>query len=117
MRAGLTTIEVMEEDGLLANATAMGELIMNGMRRELAGVPGLVEVRGTGLMIGVELDRPCGEIVGMALKAGLVLNVTADSVVRLLPPLILSREQAELTVSLLAPLIREVLARPNPSAA
>ena len=117
MRAGLTTIEVMEEDGLLANATAMGDLIMNGMRRELAGVPGLVEVRGTGLMIGVELDRPCSEIVGMALKAGLVLNVTADSVVRLLPPLILSREQAELTVSLLAPLIREVLARPNPSAA
>jgi acetylornithine aminotransferase len=111
MRAGLTTIEVMEEDGLIENATLMGQLIMDGMRRELAGVPGFVEVRGMGLMIGIVLDRPCSEVVGMALKAGLVLNVTADTVVRLLPPLIINREQAELTVSTLAPLIREVLSR------
>jgi len=117
MRAGLTTIEVMEEDGLIENATLMGQLIMDGMRRELAGVPGFVEVRGMGLMIGIVLDRPCSEVVGMALKAGLVLNVTADTVVRLLPPLIINREQAELTVSTLAPLIREVLSRPLQQAA
>jgi acetylornithine aminotransferase len=117
MRAGLTTIEVMEEDGLIDNATLMGQLIMDGMRRELAGVPGFVEVRGMGLMIGIVLDRPCSEVVGMALKAGLVLNVTADTVVRLLPPLIINREQAELTVSTLAPLIREVLSRPLKQAA
>jgi len=117
MRAGLTTIEVMEEDGLIDNATLMGQLIMDGMRRELAGVPGFVEVRGMGLMIGIVLDRPCSEVVGMALKAGLVLNVTADTVVRLLPPLIINREQAELTVSTLAPLIREVLSRPLQQAA
>jgi acetylornithine aminotransferase len=112
MRAGLVTIDVMEEDGLLDHATAMGEVIMGGMRRELAGVPGVREVRGTGLMIGIELDRPCGEVVGLALKAGLVLNVTAASVVRLLPPLILSREQAELAVATLAPILRDVASRP-----
>jgi acetylornithine/N-succinyldiaminopimelate aminotransferase len=112
MRAGLVTIDVMEEDGLLEHATAMGEVLMGGMRRELAGVPGVREVRGTGLMIGIELDRPCGEVVGLALKAGLVLNVTADSVVRLLPPLILSREQAELAVATLAPILRDVATRP-----
>ena len=112
MRAGLVTIDVMEEDGLLEHATAMGEVLMGGLRRELAGVPGVREVRGTGLMIGIELDRPCGEVVGLALKAGLVLNVTADRVVRLLPPLILSREQAELAVATLAPILRDVASRP-----
>jgi acetylornithine aminotransferase len=112
MRAGLVTLDVMEEDGLLDHATAMGEVLMGGMRRELAGVPGVREVRGTGLMIGIELDRPCGEVVGLALKAGLVLNVTASSVVRLLPPLILSREQAELAVATLAPILRDVASRP-----
>jgi len=112
MRAGLVTLDVMEEDGLLDHATAMGEVLMGGMRRELAGVPGVREVRGTGLMIGIELDRPCGEVVGLALKAGLVLNVTAASVVRLLPPLILSREQAELAVATLAPILRDVASRP-----
>jgi acetylornithine aminotransferase len=112
MRAGLTTIDVMEEDRLLDNATAMGNLIMDGIRREMAGDPGLIEVRGNGLMIGIELDRPCAEIVGKALKAGLVLNVTADTVVRLLPPLIFNREQAELTVATLAPILRETVARP-----
>ena len=117
MRAGLTTIDVMEEDRLLDNATAMGNLIMDGIRREMAGNPGLIEVRGNGLMIGIELDRPCAEIVGKALKAGLVLNVTADTVVRLLPPLIFNREQAELTVASLAPILREAVARPIDRAA
>lgn len=110
MRAGLTTIEVMEDDGLLENATAMGEVLMGGLRRELAGVDGVVDIRGTGLMIGVELSRPCPQVVGQALKAGLVVNVTADSVVRLLPPLILSREQAELAVASLAPIVRDAAA-------
>jgi acetylornithine aminotransferase len=107
MRAGLETIAVMEDDGLLENAAAMGEVLMGGLRRELAGVDGVVEVRGTGLMIGIELARPCGQVVGQALKAGLVVNVTADTVVRLLPPLILTREQAELAVATLAPIVRD----------
>jgi acetylornithine aminotransferase len=110
MRAGLTTIEVMEDDGLLENATAMGEVLMGGLRRELADVDGVVDIRGTGLMIGVELSRPCPQVVGQALKSGLVVNVTADTVVRLLPPLILSREQAELAVATLAPIVRDAAA-------
>jgi acetylornithine/N-succinyldiaminopimelate aminotransferase len=117
MRAGLTTIEVMEDEGLLANAAAMGDRIMGGLRAALAGVDGVVEVRGTGLMIGIELDRPCGEVVGRALKAGLVVNVTADTVVRMLPPLILDAEQADLAVSLLAPIVRDVASRPAARAA
>jgi acetylornithine/N-succinyldiaminopimelate aminotransferase len=112
MRAGLTTIEVMEDEGLLDNAAAMGDLIMSGLRRELAGVSGVREVRGTGLMIGIEMSRPCPEVVKRALQAGLVLNVTADTVVRLLPPLILDREQAELAVATLAPILRDVADRP-----
>ncbi|MFN5880752.1 MAG: aspartate aminotransferase family protein [Burkholderiales bacterium] len=110
MRAGLTTLAVMREEGLLDNAANMGHLIMDGLRRELAGQSGVVEVRGAGLMIGIELDRPCGEVVGLALAQGLVLNVTADSVVRLLPPLILNAEQAQMIVATLAPIIKRVLA-------
>jgi acetylornithine/N-succinyldiaminopimelate aminotransferase len=112
MRAGLTTIEVMEDDGLLENAALMGRRLMDGLRDGLRDVEGVVEVRGTGLMIGVELERPCPQVVGQALKAGLVINVTAESVVRLLPPLILDAEQADLAVSLLLPIIREAAARP-----
>lgn len=110
MRAGLTTLAVMREEGLLDNAANMGNLIMEGLRRELAGQSGVLDVRGAGLMIGIELDRPCGEVVGLALKEGLVLNVTADSVVRLLPPLILNAEQAQMIVAALAPIIKRVLA-------
>jgi acetylornithine/N-succinyldiaminopimelate aminotransferase len=109
MRAGLTTLAVMREEGLLDNALALGERIMGGMRRELAGLPGVVDIRGAGLMIGIELDRPCAEVVGLALQEGLVLNVTADSVVRLLPPLILNAEQADIIVSTLSAIIKRVL--------
>jgi acetylornithine/N-succinyldiaminopimelate aminotransferase len=109
MRAGLTTLQVMEEDDLLGNALRIGERIVAGVKRALQGVEGLVEIRGGGLMIGIELDRPCGEVVGRALEAGLVLNVTAERVVRLLPPLIFSAEQADLLVERLAPILRQVL--------
>jgi acetylornithine aminotransferase len=117
MRAGLTTIEVMEDEGLLDNAAAMGERIIGGLRVALSGAAGVIDIRGSGLMIGVELDRPCGEIVARALKAGLVINVTADTVVRLLPPLILDAEQADLAVSLLAPIILDAASRPAARAA
>ena len=116
MRAGVTTIEVMEAEGLLANAAEVGEHLMASLRTELAG-PGLVEVRGRGLMIGVELDRPCGELVGLCLAKGLVVNVTADSVIRLLPPLIFTREHADQLVGILAPLVREFLSRTPVAAA
>jgi len=109
MRAGLVTIAAMEEEGLLENAAKLGHQIMSGIERGLVNAPGLVEVRGQGLMIGVELDRPCGALVARALEAGLVLNVTADRVVRLLPPLIFRAEHAEQLVGILVPMIRRFL--------
>jgi acetylornithine/N-succinyldiaminopimelate aminotransferase len=108
--AGLTTLEVIERDGLLQHAARMGEALKSGLERELAGVAGVKEVRGKGLMIGIELDRPCGDLVRRALAAGLVINVTADKVVRLLPPLVIREDEVKQLVSLLAPLIRAFLA-------
>jgi acetylornithine/N-succinyldiaminopimelate aminotransferase len=114
--AGLTTLEVIEKDGLREHATRMGEVIQGGLRRELAGVAGVKEIRGMGLMIGIELERPCGDIVKRALAAGLVINVTADKVIRLLPPLVIREDEARQLVSLLAPLVKAFLAE-SPAAA
>ncbi len=110
MRAGVETLAIIESENLMGNAVAQGERIRAGLKRELAGIAGVVDVRGMGLMIGVELDRPCGELVKQALAAGLLINVTHDTVVRLLPPLILSAAEADLVVSRLAPLVRGFLA-------
>ncbi len=115
--AALTTLEVIVKDGLLEHAARMGEIVQDGLRRELAGVAGVREVRGMGLMIGVELDRPCGELVRRALDAGLIINVTADKVVRLLPPLVIDSAEAGQIVSLLAPLIKRFLAEAPAAAA
>jgi len=109
-RAALTTLEVIESDGLMANAAQLGEAIRTGLRAALAGVGGVVDIRGRGLMIGVELDRPCGVLVASALEAGLLINVTAERVVRLLPPLVLNASEAQTLVETLVPLIREFLA-------
>jgi acetylornithine aminotransferase len=108
--AGLTTLAVIERDGLLAHAARMGELLKSGLERELHGVAGVKEVRGKGLMLGIELDRPCGDLVKRALAAGLVINVTADKVVRLLPPLVIQEAEVKQLVSLLAPLVKAFLA-------
>jgi acetylornithine/N-succinyldiaminopimelate aminotransferase len=114
--AALTTLEVIEKEGLLAHAHHMGEVIQEGLKRELAGVAGVKEVRGMGLMIGVELDRPCGDLVRRALAAGLVMNVTAERVIRLLPPLVIQEAQAKSLVAILAPLVKAFLAE-TPAAA
>ncbi|HRH79739.1 MAG TPA: aspartate aminotransferase family protein [Thiobacillaceae bacterium] len=108
--AALTTLRVMEEDGLRENAAHIGAYIRNDLAQRLQGVNGLVDIRGQGLMIGIELDRPCGELVGRALSQGLLINVTADTVVRLLPPLILRQEEAAILTEKLADLIRGFLA-------
>lgn len=105
--AGLTTLAVIEEEGLLQRAQMVGEQIVSGLRSALADVPAVLEIRGHGLMIGIELDRPCAELVSRARDAGLLINVTADKVVRLLPALIFSDEDASELVSLLSRLIRE----------
>ncbi|SRR5258706_1393009 len=115
--AALTTLEIIEKDGLIANAMAMGGIIMDGFKRELSGVAGVKEVRGQGLMIGVELDRPCGDIVRRALAAGLVANVTVDKVIRLLPPLIIQESEARQVVSILAPIIKAFLSEAPAAAA
>ena len=108
--AALTTIDVIENEGLMAHAECIGALIRQLFAEALAGTKGLVEIRGHGLMIGVELDRPCGVLVGKALEAGLLINVTGDTVVRLLPPLNFSEAEARELVERCAPLIREFLA-------
>ena len=107
--AALTTIDVVEKDGLIANAEVVGLQIREGLTEALRGVEGFVEVRGQGLMLGVELDCSCGELVVLGLEAGLVINVTADKVVRLLPALTFSEEEGRELVERLSQLIRDFL--------
>ena len=107
--AALTTLRVMEDDKLLENAAAVGAFIRADLLHRLAGVAGVREVRGQGLMIGIELDRPCGDLVKQALARKLLINVTNESVVRLLPPLILKREEAAFLTEKLAALIKAFL--------
>ncbi|HSU76934.1 MAG TPA: aspartate aminotransferase family protein [Burkholderiales bacterium] len=108
MTAVRTTIDTIKEEGLLANAERVGAVIRNGLAAAIGGA-GVTEVRGMGLMIGVELDRPCGELVREALAAGLVINVTADNVVRLLPPLVMSEAEGRMVVERIAPLVKRFL--------
>ena len=115
MRAGVETLRIMEEDGLLENASRVGKYLRDALQRELAAVAGFKEIRGNGLMIGIDLDRPCGPLMGQALQAGLLLSVTADSVIRLLPALTLTETEADEVVSLLVPLVKQFLAT-NPKA-
>jgi acetylornithine aminotransferase len=105
MTAVVTTIDTIKEEGLLANAARVGEVIRGGLPRR----DGVVEVRGMGLMIGVELARPCGELVRQALDAGLVLNVTADNVIRMLPPLVMNEAEAREVLARLLPLLEAFL--------
>jgi len=114
MRAGVETLRIMEEDRLLDNAATVGAALHDGLLRGLEGVAGVVDIRGQGLMIGIELDRPCGVLLQRAADAGLLLSVTADSVIRLVPPLILSADEAAQIVALLCPLVRDFLASPAP---
>jgi acetylornithine/N-succinyldiaminopimelate aminotransferase len=106
----LRTLEIMEEEGLLENATKMGAVLQQSLMTALAGVAGVVELRGQGLMLGLELDRPCGEIVAMALGDGLLTNVTQDNVVRILPPLIINEVEAREIATRLASVVRTFLA-------
>ena len=109
MRAGVETLRIMEEDGLMANAVTVGAVLRDALESGLAGVAGVKEIRGAGLMIGVELDRPCGLLLGRAAAAGLMLSVTADSVIRLVPPLILSADEARQIAAILCPLVKAFL--------
>ena len=109
MRAGVETIRIMEEEGLLRNAAAVGDHLRSALLRELGSLPGFKEVRGLGLMLGIELARPCGVLVGRAAENGLLISVTADSVIRLVPPLIMTVAEADEVVAILCPLVRQFL--------
>lgn len=109
MRAGIETIRIMEEDGLLAHATKVGDRLKSTLQKELADVKGVVDVRGQGLIIGIELNKPCGALLGRGAEAGLLFSVTADTVVRLVPPLIMTEAEADEVVAKLKPLIVQFL--------
>jgi acetylornithine aminotransferase len=109
--AALTTMDTIVDDKLMNNAVTVGDEIRKGLAHALKGVDGVVEIRGRGLMIGIELDRPCGELVKRGLDAGLLINVTAERVVRLLPALIFSSNDATALVDALAPLIKDFLSQ------
>ena len=115
--AAIETLRIIEADGLMKNAVEIGDFIRAGFAKTLAGQAGVKEIRGQGLMIGIELNHPCGELVQQALDAGLLINVTADTVIRLLPPLIFTRELAQQVIDMLCPLVidflgKQVTARP-----
>jgi acetylornithine aminotransferase len=105
--AASATLQVIADEGLLENATGMGRMLRTGLQERLAGLPAVREMRGMGLMLGIELDRPCGELVTRAIERGVLLNVTADTVVRLLPPLVLQPAEARTLIDTVAELIHE----------
>lgn len=109
MTAALTTLDVVEKEGLRENAVRIGQLIRDELKVALADLSGVVGIRGNGLMIGIELDRPCGPLVVKGLEAGILINVTADNVVRLLPALNFNEDDARELVVRLAKLIRTFL--------
>jgi len=113
MRAGVETLRIMEEEGLLANAVKVGEHLRAALARELAGEKGVKEIRGRGLMLGIELAVPCGELLGRAAENGLLLSVTADTVIRMVPSLIMTTAEADEAVAILVPLIKQLLKEKN----
>ena len=110
MRAGIETIRIMEEEGLLAHAAKMGDYFKAELAKAFAGNPGVKEIRGQGLMIGIELTKPCGELVKQCADNGLLLSVTADTVIRLVPPLIITQAEIDEIIAILTPLVKKLLA-------
>lgn len=108
-RAGLTVLDVLEKENLAARAEHLGKLMLEEFQKGLKGVAGVASIRGKGLMLGIELDRDCGELVRLALAEHLLINVTAARVIRLLPPLIISDEQARLIVEIVCRIVKKFL--------
>jgi acetylornithine/N-succinyldiaminopimelate aminotransferase len=103
----IKVVELLETGDFYQRATAIGKIIMQGLEAELKDIAHVKEIRGSGCMIGIELTKPCKSLYTDALKQGLIINVTADSVVRLLPPMVMTDQEAQQVVSILAPLIRD----------
>jgi acetylornithine aminotransferase len=113
MRAGLETIRIMEDDNLLGNASRVGAHLVAGLRQALASElasGGVKEIRGLGLMLGIDLAKPCPGLMQQCVEQGLLISVTADSVIRLVPPLIMSTAEADEVVAILCPLVKKLLA-------
>lgn len=108
----LAVIRALQDEGVIARVPALSQRILAGFRAELGSEPGVSAVRGKGLMIGIELNRPCAALLARAREAGLLVNVTADKVIRLLPPLVFTDADADLLVAKLSALVREFLAEP-----
>lgn len=104
--AGLATLDALASEKLLENAVTVGTHLKSGLENALKGTPGVLEVRGQGLMLGIELEKPCGVLVGRALEAGLLINVTRDRVIRMLPPLLINKTEADEIIKILVPLIK-----------
>ncbi len=107
--AGLTTLSVIEQQNLLDNATQLGEFIVNSFKNNLSTVKEIIAIRSMGLMIGIELNQSCGELVKAGLDQGILINVTADKIIRLLPPLILNKDEAAILIATLTKLIQDFL--------
>lgn len=108
-RAVVETLSIMQEEGLLEHANTMGNYIRSAFKQALSDTPGVKDIRGLGLMIGLELDRPCAALVKLALEKNMLINVTSDNVIRLVPPLILQQPEADLLVTELSALIKHFL--------
>jgi acetylornithine aminotransferase len=108
--AALTVLNTVEEEGLRESVMKVGAYLRNKLVAALNGVAGIVQVRGHGLMVGIELDRACGDIVKRALEQGLLVNVTSDKIVRLVPPLVITEAEAQQLIDGLVPIIKEFLA-------
>jgi len=107
--AALATLQTIEEEKLLDNARVRGEAIRSGLRAALLGIHGVVDIRGEGMMIGIELDRPCGELVAVARDAGVLINVTSDTVIRLVPPLIYGAAEVDALVMAVSGIVKNYL--------
>jgi acetylornithine aminotransferase len=117
--AALATLDIIEEERLMDNAVRVGDFIRGELGRRIGGLAGVKEIRGVGLMIGIELGHPCAELVQEALEQGVLINVTVDNVIRLLPPLVFRQEEAGLLLDTLVPLVTRFLERqgaPRPAA-
>ncbi len=110
-RVALSVIETIEKDRLCERAASLGTQLLSAFGEQLADVEGITDIRGKGLLLAIELDRPCAELVKIALDDSLLINVTADNVVRLLPPLVMTDDEATQLVKQLSTLIRDFLSR------
>ncbi|MBI5436159.1 MAG: aspartate aminotransferase family protein [Nitrosomonadales bacterium] len=110
-QAALTTLNILEQDKLLDHAATIGNFLLQGFHARLGQLAGVTSIRGQGLMLGIELSRPCGELVQRALEQGLLINVTADNVIRLLPPLVFTQTEAQQLLDMLCPLVTDFLSQ------